>query len=290
MELWQLKQRQSLPLEAKIIHSQNVIRQWYEYWDGQVYVSFSGGKDSTVLLHLVRELYPGVPAVFVDTGLEYPEIKDFVKTFDNVIWVKPKMRFDQVIAKYGYPVSTKEQASYIYEVRTTKSDKLRNMRLNGVNGSWGISNKWKSLLDAPFLVSDKCCDVIKKQPSMDFEKKNNLKPFVGTLASEGRLRMVKYLRQGCNAFNAKRPTSTPLSIWNEEDVWDYIRDYKKIPYSKIYDMGEKQTGCMFCMFGVHLEKEPNRFQMMRFTHPKQYEYCINKLGLGQVLDYIGVKY
>jgi 3'-phosphoadenosine 5'-phosphosulfate sulfotransferase (PAPS reductase)/FAD synthetase len=289
MELWQLKQRQSLPLEAKIIHTQNVIRQWYEYWDGQVYVSFSGGKDSTVLLHLVREIYPEAPAVFVDTGLEYPEIRGFVKTFDNVVWLKPKMRFDEVIKKYGYPVTTKEQAGYIYEARTTKSEKLRNKRLNGVNGSWGISNKWKPLLNAPFMVSDKCCDVIKKQPFKDFEKKNNLKPFIGTLASEGRLRMVKYLRQGCNAFEAKHPTSTPLSIWNESDIWNYIHS-ENIPYSKIYDMGEKQTGCMFCMFGAHLEKEPNQFQRMSVTHPKQYDYCINKLGLGQVLDYINVKY
>jgi hypothetical protein len=44
------------------------------------------------------------------------------------------------------------------------------------------------------------------------------------------------------------------------------------------------------MFGVHLEKEPNRFQMMKETHPKQYNYCINKLGLNKILDFIGVKY
>ena len=56
---------QSLPLEAKIVKSQLRIREWYEYWNGEVYVSFSGGKDSTVLLHLVRELYPDVPLCFV---------------------------------------------------------------------------------------------------------------------------------------------------------------------------------------------------------------------------------
>ena len=77
-----LRQYQSLPLSAKIIMTQRRIRAWYDHWDGQVYVSFSGGKDSTVLLHLVRELYPDVEAVFVDTGLEYPEIRQFVKTFE----------------------------------------------------------------------------------------------------------------------------------------------------------------------------------------------------------------
>ena len=89
MELWELKQKQSLPLEAKIAMILRRIREWYEYWDGNVYVSFSGGKDSTVLLHLVRQYYPDVPAVFSDTGLEFPEIREFVKTVQNVTWLRP---------------------------------------------------------------------------------------------------------------------------------------------------------------------------------------------------------
>lgn len=88
-----LAQRQSLPLEAKIEMSKKRIREWYEHYDGDVYVAFSGGKDSTVLLHLVRSMYPDVEAVFSDTGLEYPEIREFVKTIDNVTWVKPKKNF-----------------------------------------------------------------------------------------------------------------------------------------------------------------------------------------------------
>jgi 3'-phosphoadenosine 5'-phosphosulfate sulfotransferase (PAPS reductase)/FAD synthetase len=295
MELWQLKQRQSLPLEAKIIHTQNVIRQWYEYWDGQVYVSFSGGKDSTVLLRLVREIYPEVPAVFVDTGLEYPEIRQFVQTVSNtaknVVWLRPKLQFDQVIEKYGYPVISKEQSSYIEEARNTKSEKLRGIRLNGrSNGLGKVSDKWKFLIDAPFCASDKCCDYLKKQPVTKFEKQTGLKPMLGTMATESNQRKAQYIRSGgCNVFESKRPISRPLSIWNTEDIWQYING-NKLPYSSIYDKGETQTGCMFCMFGVHLEKSPNRFQRMSVTHPKQYDYCINKLGLGQVLDYIGVKY
>ena len=76
-EPWALKQMQSLPLESKIQMSQRRIRDWFDYWSGDVYISFSGGKDSTVLKHLVENT-PGVydvPSVFVDTGLEYPEIR-----------------------------------------------------------------------------------------------------------------------------------------------------------------------------------------------------------------------
>lgn len=109
-----LYQMQSLPLKHKITMTKQRIRGWYEHWDGNVYVSFSGGKDSTVLLDIVRQMYPDVPAVFVDTGLEYPEIREFVKTFDNVTWLKPKMNFRQVIEKYGYPMFSKEVSETVY--------------------------------------------------------------------------------------------------------------------------------------------------------------------------------
>lgn len=104
-----LYQMQSLPLGAKIQMTKRRIQEWvYEYGEDGVYVSFSGGKDSTVLLHIARQMYPNLKAVFVDTGLEYPEIRAFVKTFDNVEWLKPKMNFKQVIEKYGYPLFSKE--------------------------------------------------------------------------------------------------------------------------------------------------------------------------------------
>jgi len=159
-----LKLLQSLPLQTKILYTQEKIKEWYEYWNGKVHISFSGGKDSTVLLHIVRQIYPDVPAVFSDTGLEYPEIRNFVKTFDNVVWVKPKKNFKQVIEEYGYPVISKEQSSFIEEYRNTKSEKLKNIRINGNKSGRGkISKKHLYLLDAPFKISDKCCDYIKKK-------------------------------------------------------------------------------------------------------------------------------
>lgn len=79
-----LHQMQSLPVKAKIAMTNLRIQQWVEeYGEDGVYVSFSGGKDSTVLLDLVRKLYPSIVAVFVDTGLEYPEIREFVKRFES---------------------------------------------------------------------------------------------------------------------------------------------------------------------------------------------------------------
>lgn len=93
-EMWELQQMQSLPLNMKIRMTQERIRQWVnEFGEDGVYVSFSGGKDSTVLLDIVRKMYPNIKAVFVDTGLEFPEIREFVKTFDNVEWLRPKKNF-----------------------------------------------------------------------------------------------------------------------------------------------------------------------------------------------------
>lgn len=113
-----LKQLQSMPLDAKILMTQTRIREWVrEFGESGVYVSFSGGKDSTVLLDIVRKMFPDIEAVFVDTGLEYPEIRQFVKTFDNVTILRPDMRFDEVIKKYGYPMISKEISKCVSEIK-----------------------------------------------------------------------------------------------------------------------------------------------------------------------------
>jgi len=292
VELWQLKQMQSLPLEAKIIKSQQRIREWYEHWDGNVYVSFSGGKDSTVLLHLVRQLYPDVPAVFCDTGLEFPEIKQFVRQTENVTILRPDMSFKKVIEKYGYPTIGKEVAECVEGARKGQPYRIRRFDPN-YKPMFNVS-KWAFLLDAPFKISASCCDVMKKSPFRRYERVTGFKPIVGTMAVESRLRTQAWLRTGCNAFENKRPVSQPLSFWLEQDIWGYLHKFD-VPYSTIYDMGYQRTGCIFCMFGCHLEPYPNRFQKLSQTHPKLYEYCMKPaseggLGLAEVLDYIGVDY
>lgn len=120
-----LRQRQALPLRAKVLMTQNRIREWYNHFDGDVYVSFSGGKDSTVLAHLVHDIYPDVPLVFSNTGLEYPEIQSFARKM-GAEFIRPKMAFSEVLSKYGYPIISKETAEAINGARRLKkSDKLR---------------------------------------------------------------------------------------------------------------------------------------------------------------------
>ena len=99
--------------DGKIIMTKQRIRQWYEHWDGMVYVSFSGGKDSTVLKHIVDGMYDDVPALFVNTGLEYTEIQKFAMSQPNVVTVRPEMRFAEVLKVHGYPIVSKEVASTV---------------------------------------------------------------------------------------------------------------------------------------------------------------------------------
>lgn len=336
----ELKMLQALPLEIKVAKTKQRIREWVErFGEDGVYVSFSGGKDSTVLLHIVRSMYPNVEAVFVDTGLEYPEIRQFVKTFDNVTILRPKMRFDEVIRKYGFPVVSKEVAHAVYYARKpgTRSAVFYMKRFNGElmdkegkKSSFNIE-KWKPLIDAPFKISSECCDVMKKRPIKQYAKQTNRKAIIGTMANESRMRFVKWLKYGCNAYDSKDATSKPLSFWTEQDILHYIKRFN-VPYCPVYGKiqvkqdheaepagqinlidylgcydkedtlettGCDRTGCIFCAFGCHLEKEPTRFQRLKETHPRQYEYCIgggeydadgiwkpNKegLGMGHVFD------
>lgn len=376
-----LKQMQMLPLEAKINMTKERIRTWYESWwryeiedsatgktrfvtfdnrdyyaqppmketewivsayPGAVYVSFSGGKDSTVLKHIVDSMYDDVPSVFVNTGLEYPEIQKFAMSQKNVVTVRPKMRFDEVIKQYGYPVASKTISKKVGTVRRNGKECKTYDFFKGAattkDGEPSLFNceRWEFLLDAPFDVDYFCCEIMKKEPFKNYEKSSGRKPIIGTMASESKTRESVWVRNGCNAFSSSHPSSQPLSFWTNQDILHYIKKFN-VPYCSVYGdiqvkpaneevlegqinlidflgdyepedqlmtTGCNRTGCIFCMFGCHLEKEPNRFQRLKETHPRQYDYCINGgamvdgkwqpnkegLGLGHVLDYIGVKY
>ena len=304
-----LRQLQSLPLPQKELMSKNLIRQWYEYWDGNVYVSVSGGKDSEVLADLALSVFDDIPRVFFDTGLEYPEVRKFAMEHSDVV-VKPKKTFKQVIDEYGYPVVSKEVAQIVREARIgiARGDGSYEYRIKKLRGELLDKNgnkskfnqkKWGFLLDAPFAISEQRCSVMKKAPAKEYERETGRKPIIGAMAEESNLRRQRWIRHGCNAFTETKPSSNPLSFWTEQDILRYIVEHK-LPYASVYGdivedengllktTGVSRTGCMFCMFGCHLEKEPNRFQRMKETHPKQWEYCMDKLGLRDVLAYINV--
>lgn len=281
MNIDELKLLQNYPLELKVKKTKLRIGEWYEHHNGEVYVSFSGGKDSTVLLHIVRSIYPEVEAVFSNTGLEYPETVKFVKTFDNVTIIKPERSFKRVINECGYPVVSKSVSNCVRLARNNikeGKDTLRVRQIRGLEtGSAFNKGKWEFLLDAPFLISEQCCDELKKKPMKKYQKETGKVPFIATMANEGQLRQQRYLQTGCNAYNLGK--SQPLGFWTEQDILQYIKQYNLEICSVYGDVieengkltltGERRTGGIFCTFGCHLEKSPNRFQRLKNTHPKQ---------------------
>lgn len=304
---YDLPQMQSLSLEQKIRMSQNRIRDWYEYYDGNVYVARSGGKDSDVLGDIVLKMYPDVPQIFVNTGLEYDSVRIHGTEVANEV-LRPRMSFLEVITKYGYPVISKEVSQNVTEVQKAllkgvEPPKYRMDKLNGTcidknTGKLSSYNipQWKFLIDAPFRISHKCCDVMKKNPSKKYEQQSGNKPFLGTLASESRLRKTKWLQFGCNAFEEKRPTSQPLSFWTEQDILHYIvrndldiadvygdifyMDCDGMLYSEplfvdsmhLVNTGAIRTGCVFCMFGITQDTE--RFLKLKEIEPQKYDYVM----------------
>ena len=216
-----------------------------------------------------------------------------------------RILFKDVILNEGYPILSKNISRQIGDVQKFGQDCWAARCFDGRETGMYDMRRWKYILSAPFKVSNKCCEIMKKKPAHRFTKKSGLMPIIGTMAYESRQRKTEWLHNGCNAFEKKNPSSQPMSFWTEQDILECIYRYK-IPYPSVYGniiqdkkgiwhtTGYSRTGCMFCAYGCHLEKEPNRFQMLKQTHPKVWEYCMKPvegggLGMREVLDYIDVK-
>lgn len=331
---------QAWPLERKIRVTQTRILEWYKHYNGAVRVAFSGGVDSTVLLDLARRVSPEIGAVFVNTTFEFPEIIRFVKTFANVEILTPKWNYRQVVETFGYPVVSKEVSNYLHRMQrnpvcvkayrdgahlqspewirehfsfipfvfwkcmlgfTRRTTPIFFQTGQLPKSRYTIPKRWQYLIDAPFKIDDRCCYYLKKAPLFQYAKTHQFHPITGTMAAESQMRKIVWMRQGCNAFSAKKPQSTPLSFWTEQDILQYLQR-TKIPYCSLYGdivdagngklqfTGYQRTGCMGCLYGCHLEDSPNRLQMLKVTHPAIYDYLFEKLNYKQVCDYIGIAY
>ena len=298
MTAQELAERQTWTLVQKIDHAVGTIENFMARTGKTPYVSFSGGKDSTVLLDLARRFVSrDIKGIFDNTGNEFPEIVRFARSMENVTFIRPKVNIRQIIAKNGFPLISKETAHGIRQAKTTTSEKLLKIRLYGTCSQNGytcgkIPNKWQFLIKQSFDVSEQCCDILKKKPFAQYQRETGEVPIIGTMASESRIRRLQYIRRGgCNSFVDSHLASYPLSIWTDADIWAYIRKFN-VPYCELYNLrGCNRTGCMFCGFGAHLDKR-SRFALLLDLHPSLYKvfmrYENNGVTYREALRIIGV--
>lgn len=309
----ELRLLQALPLDVKVAKTKQRIREFVNHFgEDNVFIGFSGGKDSTVLLHIVREEYPGIPAVFSNTGLEFPEVVQHVKSFDNVEIIRPKVSFKQSLEKHGYPVISKKIARMVHDMQNpTDKNKLTRAQYTShykldkdgnptdkKNINCYLSDKWRFLVDAPFPISYYCCNTLKKNPMANYRKATGKYPILGTMAAESDYRANQYLKRGgCNSFDEVTGSCQPLGFWTEQDVLQYIVDNNiTIPsvYGRIVQengiyrtTGEQRTGCIYCLFGIQYDTGYNRIQRLQVTHPQLHQYVLDKLGYREVMEYLG---
>ena len=287
-----------MSLDEKEAHAAEQIEQFYMREKGQVYLAFSGGKDSTVVKYIMEHkafVQRDIPAVFVNTGLEYPESVEFAKE-QGAVALRPEKTFKQVLIEYGYPLISKDVASAIAEIRHNPTGCRQKQFDESYSWSKYCKVKWKPMIDLPIKISNKCCEALKKSPLKNYQRKTGRHSIRGLTVAEGGQRRQSWMnRGGCTAFSdegSKAPVCDPISPWLSQDVLKYIVR-ENIAISSVYGTvdkdrhgryacsGESRTGCMFCPFGMHLEKGETRFQRLQKLRPKIYEYVVGGGRMGR---------
>lgn len=231
-----------------------------KYGESNFYISFSGGKDSTVLSFLIDMALPEnkIPRVYANTGIELNMIRDFVlemqKTDDRIEIIEPSVPIKQMLEKEGYPFKSKEHSLYVSEYQRMGEASAYYQRYlfpDEKRKSYGCPKilRYQFTPDFNLKISKKCCDKLKKEPLNSWMKQNNrCFTMTGMRADEGGS------RNNISCFNLKNKKFHPLVIVKEDwETWlieKYnikICDIYKDPYNF------PRTGCKGCPFNIELQ-------------------------------------
>lgn len=252
-----------------------------KYGEENFYLSFSGGKDSTVLHELLDLAIPGntIPRVYANTGIELNLVRQFVQDKaeqdQRIVIIKPSQPIKKVLEENGYPFKSKEHSFYLETYQRNKAyTKTVNRYLypSEKRKSFGCPKilRYQFTPDFDLKVSDKCCNELKKKPLKQWQKDNN-KPYsiVGLRQAEGGQRN----RTKCLAFNGdKLKAFHPLAIVGDNFIEWFIEEYN-VELSAVYypPYNFKRTGCKGCPFAPDLQKELDTLQEFFPNERKQCE-------------------
>ncbi len=297
----QLKADQALPLNEKIEKTKELIKQYYELHDGGVYIAYSGGKDSTVVKHIARSIYPEILCVFNNTTNEKKEILEYVKNTENVKTLLPKKGFIRVMKEHGFPMVSKRVSKQINALKypTEQNATIRNLYLTGFTalGKYlpkeRVAKKWRFLEEQPFELTAKCCEILKHEPARRFQKETGLAPMTGLMAVESTQRESHIRHHGYML----KDTLRAIGFWTEKDIWDYAELHGIRFAENYYDReingtlvhGDKRSGCEYCLMGFAFETTKkkkadmfyqNRLQISKICDPRRYEKMMKVVNNG----------
>lgn len=278
-----LNRRMNYPLDHKILLAKRRIQHAINtYGVNNCYVSFSGGKDSTVLSHLVLSMGYKMDHAFSNTRLEYPECVDFATKWCKKNNVKLHMIYPEVLPwevwkKHGYPMFSKETADLLERIRLKQKVNPKKMK------------KVRSFLKYKNVkLSSKCCYFLKKKPLKKWQKESGKSvAFMGIRAEESQMRRVVWVRKGCVYKTKEQIVVNPIIFFTEKDIQDYAKKYK-IRFADIYYKGFKRNGCVCCGFGCHLSGE-NNFVKLKKLNPALYKNVMETWGFGNICKRCDVK-
>lgn len=254
-----------------------------EYEEDNFYISFSGGKDSTVLSALVDMALPNnqIPRVYADTGIELNMIRDFViemqKSDNRIILIKPSVPIKQMLDAQGYPFKSKEYSAIHKQYKKTglkthwvkqylQCDEQKN-KLDRYACPKILRYQFTDEFD--LKISDNCCKELKEKPLKQWQKINN-KPYaiLGVMRSEGgRRNHAKCLAFSGNKLKAFQPLSIISKEWEKWFISEYnikICDIYKPPYN--FD----RTGCKGCPFNPKLQ---DSLEILEKYFPNERKQC-----------------
>lgn len=267
----------NLSLDVKIQLAENIIIEEYMRNNGNLFISWSGGKDSDILKHIALRLFPDLKVVYSNTTNEMQEVLLHVKKSPKTIVVFPDKNFKQVIKKEGFPLVSKEVSQKVNELKNTNGYRTRMLRYYGSKkGDSKLSKAWYFLADQEFDISSKCCEILKKAPLRKWAKQNgNPKPLIALMSGESRLRQQLALY---GKEDSKKVYPFLRTGWGEEDIWAYAKRFNlrfaECYYDRIIDgkliKACDRSGCDTCHYGSQKEREI-KFARSKAVSPKKFE-------------------